>query len=180
MSNLATYAIVLGVVLAPLYITMLLAPALAIKGLRRFPRSRAMAVALSVIAFAWAGWLLHQTPMGRFEQYRRILYVLLPLLCLLVNILNSELLAPRALGAILMLVPAPLLGAARWHPSPWRYLVIVIAYAMVVKGIVLILSPYVFRQSMERLVRTEALCRAWGGFGMAWAVLLVVLGLTVY
>ncbi|MBL7077006.1 MAG: hypothetical protein ISS31_06015 [Kiritimatiellae bacterium] len=180
MSLLAKYAILMGVVLAPLYAIMILAPGLAMRGLRTFPRSRVMGGVLSVIGFAWAGWLLHQTPMGRFEQYRQALYALLPVICILVNILNSELLAPRALGGIMMLVPAPLLGAARWHPSPWRYLVIVTAYVLVIKGMALILSPYIFRRGGERTVKSEALCRAWGGFGMAVAVLLVVLGITVY
>lgn len=180
MSLLATYAVLMGVVLGPLYMTMVVAPALAMRGLRGFPRSRVMGVVLSVIAFAWAALLLHHTPMGRFEQYRQIVYALFPVLCVLVNVLNSELLAPRALGGILMLIPAPLLEAARWHPSLWRYLMIAIAYSMVIKGMVLILSPYVFRRYGERLIKTEALCRAWGGFGLAIAILLVVLGLTVY
>jgi hypothetical protein len=162
------------------YAAMILSPGLALSGLRRFPRSRVMGAVFSVLGFAWAGWLLHQTPLGRFEQYRTLLYVLLPLICILVNLLNSELLAPRALGGIMMLVPAPLLSAARWHPSPWRYLVIVLAYVLVIKGIALILSPYIFRRSAERIVKTEALCRAWGGLGMAMSILLVVLGVTVY
>jgi hypothetical protein len=180
MSLLAKYAILMGVILAPLYAVMILAPGLAMRGLRGFPRSRVMGALLSVIGFAWAGILLHRTPLGRFEQYRTILYALLPIACLLVNLLNSELLAPRALGGIMMLVPAPLLAAARWHPSPWRYLVIVTAYILVIKGVALILSPYIFRRGGERIVKTEGLCRAWGGFGMALAILLVVLGITVY
>ena len=180
MSLLAKYAILMGVILAPLYAAMILAPQWALLGIKRFPRSRIMGAVLSVIGFAWAGWLLHQTPMGRFEQYRNILYALFPLVCILVNILNSELLAPRALGGILMLVPAPLLAAARWHPSPWRYLVIVVAYILILKGIALILSPYVFRRSAERMLKSEALCRAWGGLGMSVVILLIVLGITVY
>ncbi len=180
MSLLAKYAILMGAVLVPFYAIMIFSPGMAIRGLRSFPRSRVMGALLSVIGFAWAWWLLHQTPMGRFEQYRRLLYALFPLLCILVNILNSELLAPRALGGIMMLIPAPLLSAARWHPSPWRYLVIVIAYVLVIKGIALILSPYIFRRGGERIVKTEALCRAWGGLGIAMAILLVVLGITVY
>jgi len=180
MSLLAKYTILMGAILAPLYAVMVFSPGLAMRGLRGFPRSRVMGAVLSVIGFAWAGWLLHQTPMGRFEQYRQVLYLLLPLICVLVNILNSELLAPRALGGILMLVPAPLLSAARWHPSPWRYLVIVIAYVLVIKGVALILSPYIFRRGGEKIVKTEALCRAWGGFGLAMVLLLIVLGVTVY
>jgi hypothetical protein len=180
MSLLATYAMAMGLILVPLYATMLAAPRWAMKGLTLFPRSRIMAGILSAIAFAWAGWLLSQTPMGRFETYRQPLYLLLPVIYVLVNIFNGELLAPRALGGIMILAPAPLLAAARWHPSPWRYVVIAIAYALVIKGIALILSPYLFRRGCERIVKNAGLCRAWGGLGMAMAVLLVVLGVTVY
>jgi hypothetical protein len=180
MSVLAKYAIGMGVILAPVYAWMIAAPSGAIQGMRAFPRSRVMGAILSVIAFAWFGWILHQTPFGRFERFRQPLYLLLPAICVLVNIFNSELLAPRALGGIMILVPAPLLAAARWHPSPWRYVVIVAAYALVIKGIALILSPYLFRRGCERIVKSDALCRAWGGLGMALALLLVVLGITVY
>ncbi len=180
MSLLAKIAILMGAILAPLYACMIVAPGLAMKGVRLFPRSRVMGAILSLIAFGWAGWLLHQTPLGRFETYRQAIYLLLPALCILVNIFNSELLAPRALGGIMILVPAPLLAAARWHPSPWRYVILVTAYALVVKGIALILSPYLFRRGGERLVKSDGLCRAWGGLGMAVALLLIVLGITVY
>lgn len=180
MSLLAKYAVGLGVILVPFYAAMILVPGAAMRGLRRFPRSRVMGAVLSVAAFIWAGGLLHQTPLGRFEAYRKLLYLALPVVCVLVNTLNSELLAPRALGALLLLIPAPLLAAARWHPSPWRYLVILAAYGAVIKGMMLLLSPYVFRRVGERLLRTEAHCRTWGGLGLVVAVLLVVLGVTVY
>ncbi len=180
MSLLAKYAIAMGVILAPLYAVMILAPGWALRVLRGFPRSRIMGAALSAVAFGWSGWLLTQTPLGRFEAYRSLLYLALPVLWILVNVLNGELLAPRALGGIMILVPSPLLAAARWHPSPWRYLVLVAAYILVIKGIALILSPYLFRLAGERIIKTQALCRAWGGLGMALATLLIVLGVTVY
>ncbi|NQU40178.1 MAG: hypothetical protein HQ523_09525 [Lentisphaerae bacterium] len=180
MSELAKYSVAMGAVLAPLYLAMVIAPAVALKGWRAFPRNRPMAVILSAISFAWVGWLLHQTPMGRFETLRQPITLSLPVVCVLVNIFSSELLAPRALGGIMILVPAPLLAAARWHPSPWRYVMLVLAYALVVKGIALILSPFLFRRGMERIVKDVATCRAWGGLGVAMALLLIVLGLTVY
>ena len=180
MSVLGHYSVAIGAVLAPLYLSMVLAPAAALRGGRAFPRSRVMAAILSAIAFAWGGWLLHQTPMGRFETFRQPIYLLIPLLAVLVNVFSSELLAPRALGGIMILVPAPLLAAARWHPSPWRYVMLVLAYVLVIKGIALILSPYLFRRGMQCMVKDETTCRAWGGLGAAMALLLIVLGLTVY
>lgn len=180
MNVLAKYSILIGVVLAPLYACMVVAPDWAMKGLHRFPRSRVMAGILTVIGFAWAGWLLHQTPLGRFEMIRCPVYIALPVICVLVNIFNEELLAPRALGGIMILVPAPLLAAARWHPSAWRYVIIVLAYILVIKGVALILSPYLFRRAGERIMKHGALCRACGGLGAAISILLIVLGVAVY
>lgn len=180
MNSLDTITIAIGAVLALLYIPMLLLPARCRGWARRFPRSRVAGALLSAIGFAWAWWLLAQTPLGRFEWLRIPLYVLFPVLLVAVNLLNEELLAVRALGGLMILVPAPVLAAARWHPSAWRYVVIVTAYVLVIKGIVLILSPYLFRRGAERICRTDGSVRTWGSVGLAFSVFLLALGLAVF
>ncbi|MBN1556959.1 MAG: hypothetical protein JW951_02295 [Lentisphaerae bacterium] len=178
--SLAATTILLGAVLCALYLPLAAAPARARAWLVRFPRSRWPGRILTAADLIWAAWLLQQMPLGRFDRYKPLLYLLTPLTYGLIIALMDELLSPRALGGLLVLVPAALLRLARWHPSPWRLVVVVLAYAMAVKGILLILAPYRFRLWSERLLSTDRACRAWGGLGLAVGLLLLVLGAAVY
>ena len=83
------------------------------------------------------------------------------------------------LTGLLLLVPAPILHAARLNDSPFRLVIVVVAYLLVVKGLVLILSPFRFRHVVDRWLNTDAACRKWGGAGLVAAVVMVLLGLTV-
>lgn len=147
---------------------------------KRFPRHVPAAWVLTAVDLAWAGWLLHQTPLGWFDPYKRLLVVLVPAAFVLVIVFMDELLAPRAFGGLLLLAPAPMLTAARWHPSAWRYVVTLTAYAFAVWGMVLVLSPYQFRRLGNVLIGSDAACRAWGGALTAFGLLLLLLGLAVY
>ena len=109
-----------------------------------------------------------------------LLYVLTPLSIVLVGFFVDDLLAPRALGGLLLLLAAPLLDAARWHASPLRLVVVVAAYILVVKGVVLVVCPYQFRKKVERFLTGDHACRLWGSAGCVVGAVLLTLALTVY
>ncbi len=148
--------------------------------LQRFPRHRLSAWVLTVVVLGWSGTLLYHGPLGFLEPYRDWLFFLIPLAIVLVGVFVDELLAVRALGGLLLLLPTPLLAAARWHPSPWRYVVIALAYMLVLKGATLVAAPYLFRLAVERWLGTDAACRRWGGVALAAGIGLLVLGAFVY
>jgi len=118
--------------------------------------------------------------MGFLDVYKSWLLILIPLLIVLVWLYLDELLAPRALGAILMLVPVPWLQAARLHPSPYTVVVSAVAYIMVIKGIALMLSPYLFRRGAEKFLNAPGNCRLWGSVGLLIDVILLVLAVICY
>ena len=148
--------------------------------MKDFPRSRSWGWALALLALLWAGWLLYETPLGAFEKYKPLVFVLTPVAYVLVILFVDELLAPRALGGLLLLVPAPMLDAARWHGSAYRYVILVLAYLFAVKGMALVLSPYLFRKTEERLLGSDTACRLWGGLGLGFGLFVVLLGFTAY
>jgi len=180
MSSLAHATGLLGAILALLHLPMLAMPSLARKCIERFARNPWAARALTAVAVIWATRLLLATPMGRFDVYKPIVYVLAPVSFLLIVRFMDELLAPRALGGILLLVPAPLLAMARWHPSSWRYVIIVLAYVMVVAGVMLVTGPYHFRKTMRPAAASNGVCRGYGAAGLSLGLALVLLALTVY
>jgi len=124
--------------------------------------------------------LLYDSPLGRLEAYRDILFILVPLSIVAVCLFVDELLAPRALGGLLVLVPALILDAARWHESGWRYIMVVLAYMLVVKGCILIVAPYKFRKGAEALFLNPARARWGGATGVALGLTLAILGFAVY
>jgi hypothetical protein len=155
----------------------LFAPDRAAAALRRFPRSKWPAWGLCAIDLLWSGWLLYHTELGRFSAVKPYLYALVPLAFVLVVNYMDELLAPRALGGLFILLPAPMLSAVRWYDSPLRYPVVLIAYAMVIAGIVLVLSPYRFRRTVAPCVENPRGCRVWGACGAAIGTALIIVAL---
>jgi hypothetical protein len=180
MSSLAQVSVILGAVVCVLYGTLALAPAASGSWLNAFPRNRAAAWVLTTVVIAWSGWLLYTSPLGKLEQYRDLVFVLVPVIILLLGFFMDDLLAPRALGGLLIIVPAIMLDAARWHESPLRLVVTVLAYVMVIKGCMLVIAPYWFRKGVEKYLSSDGHRRAWGSCGAVLGLALIGLGLTVY
>ena len=178
--TLATAGLILGSCIVLANLPLLAAPATARRMLAAFPRSQWLGWILAIVAIAWSAWLVNEMELGSFNKYKIALYVVAPVLLVLVCFFMEELLAVRALGGLLMLVPAPLLDIARWHDSSSRLVVTVLAYVMVVAGMTLILCPYVFRKTAERFTATDLRCRLSGGAGFVLGAVVVALALKVY
>ncbi|NQT92514.1 MAG: hypothetical protein HQ559_07120 [Lentisphaerae bacterium] len=179
MNSLASTTVIAGIVLAVVYAPCLVVPGRAREWIRRFPRSRRVGWLLSAAGLVWAGWIVAHASLGRFEYLKPMIYVVVPLAVFIVPFSMRELLAPRALGGLLLLAATPLLAVARWHESAARLVVVVLAYLAAVAGVCLVLSPFLFRKGMAVWIRTDARCRILGCTGLAAAALLVALGLTV-
>jgi len=179
-SELAKLGLIVGGLLIVGYGSLVAAPGTVRKWLRMFPRSKAMAWMLAAVDLVWAGKLLYAAPLGRFDTLKPMIYVLAPVAVILVGFFVDELLAPRALGGLFLLLAAPMLDIARWHASPLRLVITVLAYGMVIEGMILVVCPYQFRKWLERLLGSDRHCRVCGGFGCALGILILVLSLTVY
>jgi uncharacterized protein YjeT (DUF2065 family) len=180
MMPLSTAAYLLGGVIMALHLPALLAPGWLRVQLRALPRGRIPARLFTGAALFWVAWIVFHAPLGRFDAYKPALFVLTPLAFFLITHFLDELLAPRALGGLLLLAANPLLNLARWHDSPLRLVVTVICYLAVVAGIILVLSPYRFRHAAEFGLRTDARGRWGGAAGVAIGLVLLWLGLNVY
>lgn len=180
MSELSVTAMIFGSLLAILYAPFVFFPEKALRTLRGFHRNVWAGRILAAIALIWSGWLFHKTPLPWFEPFKMWLIPIGLVVFVLLIWLMRELLAPRALGGLLLLAPAPLLTAAFQQPSPWRLVVVVLAYVMAVKGLLLALNPYMFRKAVARWATGPRVCRIIGTVGMALGLFVVFLGFTVY
>ena len=93
--------------------------------------------ALLTVDLVWSFWLLVTMEMGEFASFRRPLLIILPIGFILVLRFVDEFLAVRALGILCLLAAEPLLDAAFLRPETSRLLVTVLAYLMIVAGLVL-------------------------------------------
>jgi len=180
MTPLAVWASVVGAFMMLANLAIVLAPGPMRRLLLAFPRSRWPAWLLTAVDLCWVSWVVYHASLGRFDGLKPSLFLLTPLAFFLLVFYMDELLAPRALGGLLLLLANPMLNAARCHPSAWHFVMTVLAYVWVVAGMVLVLSPFRFRQTAAFATRTDARCRL-GGLGrVALGLLLLVLGLNVF
>ncbi|MBN1671437.1 MAG: hypothetical protein JXR37_10410 [Kiritimatiellae bacterium] len=179
-SQLAVMADVLGALITASGLVCLLAPTRVREWARRFPRSLLAGRILTAGVVIWVALVLVRAPFGRFENLKPLLYVAAPLFYFLVVRYMDELLAPRALGGLLLLVANPVLKAAFLHESNIRLVMTVLAYLLVIAGMALVLGPYRFRLVAERFLTSDARCRALGAMRLVLGGLLLGLGLLVY
>ncbi len=180
MSGLAMWTLGLAAVLLVLHGCLVFAPDTARRVAAVFPRHKWAGRVLATIALLWAAWVVYDMPLGRFEYLKQWLFVVTPVTIGLSFIYMDELLGPRALGGLLLLYPAPVLVLARMHESRLSLVMTVMAYIMIVKGIALLLSPYVFRKSAQFITTSDTKCRVLGSCGLAVDSLLLILALAVY
>lgn len=180
MSTLAFLTLVLAIILTVESVGLLLQPRLMRGWLLRFPRDTWSGRLLAAGAILWAAWVLFNMPLGRFETWKPLIWPIAIVLTGFVWHFMDELLGPRALGALLLLYPAPVLASARLHPSAWSVVMSVLAYVCVVKGMALMLGPYWFRIAVERLLASDTTCRIWGLVGISMAIFLFGLILFAY
>lgn len=181
MSNLALVALALGAVLVLAGAAMAAAPGTARRLLAAFPRDIWGGRILAAAGLAWSAWLVYQMPFGGFDVYKPALYGIAPGIFVLAVLFLDELLAARALGGILLLVPDVMLNAAFGHPSPLRLVIVALAYAMIVLGLFLIISPFRFRRAVRPAIEAgDPRCRAVGIGGAVAGVALCLLGVIAY
>jgi hypothetical protein len=154
------------------------------EGIAAFPRNTWAARVLAGIDLAWVGLLLHGVHLGRFEHLKPALFLLVPAAFFLIIHYLDELLAPRALGGLFLLVAHPILFATRvfrWGGgSDLALVMVVFAYVLVVAGIILVLSPYRFRQWAARGIASLERCRAAGMAGAGCGAAMLAMAIIVF
>lgn len=148
-------------------IVLLRFPAALRAGLLAFPRSKWPGWILTAAGVIWVSWVIRHAALGRFDGVKPFIPVLAVLGFGAIVWFLDELLAPRALGGLLLLVANPVLNGVRWVESGWRFVPVAIAYAWVVAGCALMLHPWLFRRLAERFSARPGWWRAAG-----WAKLL--------
>lgn len=171
---------VLGAVISAAAAYGLAQPAGALKGLRKFPRSLLWGYALMMLGTVWFLYYLSLESVSDFANYKPYMFGGFALLGVLACIYLTDFLAVRGLAIVLMLLAKLIVDTAHLDASPWKLVLVVWAYLMVVAGIWFTVSPWRCRDIIEWFTASEARVRAASATRLAFGLLLVGLGLAVF
>jgi hypothetical protein len=130
------------------------------QALARFPRSRRWGLVLAALAYAGAAAAIWDCDLGRFDAWKPALVPLAGVSWWATVAYLDELLAPRALGGLLLLAPAPWLAAIRWADVWGRNVLSAAIYVCIVAGGFLVAAPWTFRKTAEALCANAGKMRA--------------------
>lgn len=179
-SSLTVCAVLTGSVLLALSVCWLMFPATAGRMLDGFPRGVWAGRILAAAAIGLSAYLLLTEGFEWVDRHRLLVLAAAPVAVVLVCLLMDELLAVRAFGGLLLLAPYWILGAAFEHPSASRLVMTVFAYLMVVVGMVLVWSPYLFRRWLSRVRPGTRGGLMFGASGSVAGAAMIAIGLLVY
>ena len=172
--DLRTVGFVVGIALVLVHLVGIL-NAKEMKGwLKAFPRSKPAGMILLVGAAAWAFWLVATMDLGEFYTMRGILMVVVPVACFLCMQYVDDFLSVRALGMILLLLADPLLEAAFLRHEAGKLLLVVLAYAWIIIGMFWVGMPYLMRDQIAWLLKSDSRWKAACIGGLAYGAAVIV------
>jgi len=177
--SLSVWCYVLGLICVLLGLSAAVVPAPVSRFYNALPRSAAAGYVLSTLAWAWAGYALVTMKLDFLMPFQNYIPIAVLVCIPLTWFWLDNLLPCRALGGILTLFPYELLHVARVHDSPWRLVVVTLAYICIIKGMILLLYPWKLRQLIVWFTQRPAIFRLAGALNTLFGILLIILGATV-
>jgi len=178
--SLRTTGLVVGALLIVLHLVALIHAQGVRRLLKQFPRSREAGVVLMTGAAVWAFALVSQMDLGEFSAYRTHFLAVIAVGYLLTLLFVQEFLAVRALGMLLLLAAEPLLEAAFLRPEASRLLLSVLAYIWATLGIFWVGKPYLLRDQLEWVSKSDLRWRIAALGGVIYGAVVLVAALTQY
>ena len=178
--SLKTVGVLIGLLWTAAHTLMLLRPAQTRGWLQQFPRSRVAGLALLTVDFLWTYVLAYTMDWGEFYYLQVPVMVALPVFFFLVIKYVDDFLSVRALGILGLLAAAPVLDAAFLRPPVSRLLVVALAYAWVVLGILWVSMPHVLRDQIGWLNRSAVRWQAAAVAGIAFGVVVLLCAVAWY
>lgn len=179
-SSLTVYAVVIGSVMLGFCLAWFSFPQTINSWLAAFPRNIWAGRILAAIDIALVTFLLLSERFSWVDAHRQLLFIAAPAAFFIVIFFMDELLSVRALGGLFLLIPFWILKAGFEHPAAGKLLMTCFAYLLVVKGIVLVWSPYLYRKWLQRVNSSVSLKFVSFLAGSALGLAMIVMGLIVY
>ena len=149
---------------------------------RKFPRNYPAGVALMLLATAWFVWNVSNEPIADFSAFKPHMMVGFAAGGLGACSFVRDFLAVRGLAVVVLLLAKLMVDTGRLHlgESPFVPVIQVWAYILVVAGIWFTVTPWKLRDLLEFGTATETRVRVGSALRLAFALFIVLLGLTAF
>ena len=178
--TLSTLSLLLGVLLAAKAIYGLLRPAQLGAAARTFPRSLTAGYVLLAIGTLWFLYYLRLEAIADFERYKNLMFLGFGLVAAGTAVFVSDFLAVRGLAIVFLVLGKFIVDTARWHDSQWRLVLVTWAYLLIIAGMWFTVSPWRCRDLIHWATASEGRIKQLSAVRLAFAILLITLGLTVF
>jgi hypothetical protein len=180
--KLSLLTVGLGVVVILLSLYGLFKPVQGMALARKFPRSQPAGWALMLLGTGWFLYIVNYEPIADFTAYKNAMMLGFGAVGVLACIFVPDFLAVRGLAIVLMLLGKLMADTGRPHldESPFVLVNQSLAYACVLAGMWLTVSPWRLRDWVDWLTATKQRLRFASGVRLAAGLFLVGLGLTAF
>jgi len=180
--KLSLLSILLGLVLGVPQVYGLANPHGFAAAARRFPRNLAAGVVLMLLGTAWFLWNVNIEPVADFSSFKPYMMAGFAAVGVLSCVFVQDFLAVRGLAVVFLLLGKLMVDTGRPHlgESPWVLVIQTWAYVLVVAGIYFTVTPWRLRDLLNWGTATETRVRLGSAIRLGFALLVLVLGLTVF
>jgi len=180
--KLSLLSILLGLGMAVPQVYGLLKPAGLTAAARKFPRHLPTGIVLMLLGTAWFVWNVKIEPIADFESMKPYMMAAFAAIGIGACFFVQDFLAVRGLAVVFLLLGKIMVDTGRPHigDTPWVYLIQIWAYVLVLAGIWFTVSPWRLRDLLNWATATEQRVKVGSAIRLAFAVLVVTLGLTAF
>jgi hypothetical protein len=149
---------------------------------RKFPRNLPAGVVLMLLATAWFVWNVNVEPIADFSVFKPYMIAGFMAVGVLACIFVQDFLAVRGLAVVALLLAKLMVDTGRPHLDESRFVLVIQlwAYLLVVAGVWFTVTPWKLRDILNWATATEERIRIGSAIRLAFAVFVVVLGLTAF
>jgi len=180
--KLSILSILLGLGMSVPQIYGLTKPAQFAAAARKFPRSLPIGCILMLLATTWFVWNVNIEPIADFSVFKPYMIVGFIAVGILTCIFVQDFLAVRGVAVLMLLLAKLMVDTGRPHlgESPFVLVIQIWAYLLVVAGIWLTITPWKLRDILNWATATEERIRIGSIIRLAFAVFVLLLGLTAF
>ncbi len=149
---------------------------------RNFPRNLPLGVVLMLLGTAWFVWNVHLESVSDFAAFKPAMMIGFAGVGVLCCIFVQDFLAVRGLAVLLLLLAKLMVDTGRPHlgQTHWVWVIQTWAYLMVIAGMWFTVTPWRVRDLVNWGTATEKRIRVTSTFRLAFALFVVILGLTAF
>ena len=178
--KLSTLSIILGLIVVLPSAYGLLKPKAFAEAARKFPRYTPAGYVLMLLGTIWFLYYLQQESVADFANLKQYFFPLFGAVGIGACVFVRDFLPVRGLAVVFLLAAKLMVDTARWEQSDWRLIISIWAYVLAIAGMWLTISPWRLRDILNWSVATESRTRLTSGARVAFGLLVIVLGLTVF